>query len=125
MTATRSSSGCASRRNPTASSRAFGSDRQRGSGAIEVCAVVDRAGADARRTRAAEHTRIGAAGPYTFFGSAVPATASADDSDPVELGLRFTPESDGFVIPARSKFALSSIARARMLAAPEPRSTPE
>ncbi|WP_455132091.1 DUF4082 domain-containing protein [Microbacterium aurum] len=71
----------------------------RGSGAasIRARAIDDSANFD----RAGTSLAVTAAGPYTFFGSAVPATASADDSDPVELGLRFTPESDGFVTGVR------------------------
>jgi hypothetical protein len=40
-------------------------------------------------------------GPYSAFGEAIPTVASADDTDAVEVGLRFTPERDGFIDAVR------------------------
>ncbi|WP_372594179.1 N,N-dimethylformamidase beta subunit family domain-containing protein, partial [Actinotalea sp.] len=39
--------------------------------------------------------------PCSVFGAQVPATAAADDSSAVELGLRFSPTSNGFVTGVR------------------------
>jgi len=39
--------------------------------------------------------------PCSVFGNTVPATPSASDTSAVELGLRFTPASDGFVTGVR------------------------
>jgi hypothetical protein len=44
---------------------------------------------------------VAVTGPATVFGAEVPKTASADDPDPVELGLRFTPQKDGFLLGVR------------------------
>jgi hypothetical protein len=40
-------------------------------------------------------------GPASVLGDAVPTIASADDAKSAELGLQFTPESDGFVSGVR------------------------
>lgn len=40
-------------------------------------------------------------GPYSVFGQRVPATADAGDSAAVELGLRFTAQTDGYVTGVR------------------------
>ncbi|XKH54825.1 DUF4082 domain-containing protein [Citricoccus nitrophenolicus] len=40
-------------------------------------------------------------GPYSVFGTNTPDTADAGDPEPVELGLRFTPTTDGLVTGAR------------------------
>lgn len=40
-------------------------------------------------------------GPSSVFGAEVPETASANDAGSIELGLRFSPESDGFVTGVR------------------------
>lgn len=71
----------------------------RGSGAAELRArAVDDSG---NFTAAGTSLAVTAAGPHTFFGDVVPPLASADDVQPVELGLRFAPESDGFVAGVR------------------------
>ncbi|WP_209305577.1 DUF4082 domain-containing protein [Microbacterium sp. dk485] len=44
---------------------------------------------------------VAVTGPYTVFGDEVPLNTSAADDRPVELGLRFTPEVDGFVSGVR------------------------
>nr|BFF09391.1 hypothetical protein GCM10025699_06940 [Microbacterium flavescens] len=50
---------------------------------------------------AATTRTVNVTGPYSGFGSRTPATASAIDSQAVELGLRFTPAVDGFVTAIR------------------------
>lgn len=40
-------------------------------------------------------------GPYTVFGTAAPATADAGDATPIEAGLQFTPNQDGFISGVR------------------------
>ncbi|WP_229068338.1 DUF4082 domain-containing protein [Actinoplanes sp. DH11] len=40
-------------------------------------------------------------GPNTLFGTRVPATPAVEDGSPVELGVRFTPEVDGYVTGIR------------------------
>src|SRR3546814_611048 len=44
---------------------------------------------------------VAVTGPYTVFGAETPTVASAEDPDPVEVGLRFTPDSDGFITGVR------------------------
>lgn len=40
-------------------------------------------------------------GPYSVFGKNVPARVDAEDTDPVELGLHFSPQSDGYISGVR------------------------
>jgi Domain of unknown function (DUF4082)/Bacterial Ig-like domain/Bacterial Ig domain len=40
-------------------------------------------------------------GPYTIFGDRTPATPAVDDSHGVELGVKFQPQSDGYVTGVR------------------------
>lgn len=40
-------------------------------------------------------------GPYSAFGTAVPAQVDSGDGSAVELGLRFTPTSDGYITGVR------------------------
>lgn len=67
----------------------------RGAGATDVRAraIDDSANFIAAGTSLA----VTATGPYTFYGDITPPTESTDDAQAVELGLRFTPESDGFI----------------------------
>ncbi|MBZ4486895.1 DUF4082 domain-containing protein [Microbacterium sp. cx-55] len=44
---------------------------------------------------------VSVSGPATVFGDTVPAIASADDPEPVELGMRITPSSDGYLSAIR------------------------
>ncbi len=72
---------------------------QQGHGAVNL---VARAIDDSGNYSAAGTSRaVTVAGPYSAFGDAVPAIASANDSQPVELGLRFTPDVDGFIAAVR------------------------
>jgi hypothetical protein len=59
---------------------------------LRVRAIDDSAniGAQANRT-------ISLTGAQSIFGTVVPATAAANDSRLVELGVRFTPATDGFI----------------------------
>ncbi len=41
------------------------------------------------------------AGPYSVFGENAPATADSGDGSAVELGLRFTPSTNGFISGVR------------------------
>lgn len=72
---------------------------QQGSGAmsVRVRAIDDSANTDPQGTV----LPVTVTGPYSAFGETVPAIASANDTQAVELGLRFTPESDGFVAGVR------------------------
>ena len=72
---------------------------QQGSGAVTLKA---RAIDDSANFATAGATRqVNVTGPYSAFGALTPSIASVDDSQPVELGLRFTPEVDGFVSGVR------------------------
>lgn len=72
---------------------------QQGSGAASILArAIDDSGnfAPAGVSRAVTVT-----GPFSALGNAVPAIAAANDSQSVELGLRVTPDSDGFIAGVR------------------------
>jgi hypothetical protein len=60
-------------------------------------------GIDARGNSPATATVIPLAvgGPYSVFGETAPATADSGDTSAVELGLRFTPTTDGYVAGVR------------------------
>lgn len=68
----------------------------RGSVPVQVRAVDDSANIGAAVTRS-----FAVACPCTVFGAEVPATPAANDSQAVELGLRFTPTVDGTVTGVR------------------------
>lgn len=71
----------------------------RGAGTADIRArAIDDS---ANFSREGSAVTVTAAGPHTFFGQTVPTIASADDDQSVELGLRFTAESDGFVAGVR------------------------
>lgn len=72
---------------------------QQGSGTVTLKArAIDDS---ANFATAGTSRQVTVAGPYTAFGALTPTLASADDQDPVELGLRFTPDVDGFVAGVR------------------------
>ncbi|WP_461476591.1 DUF4082 domain-containing protein [Microbacterium sp. HJ5] len=72
---------------------------QQGSGTVTLKA---RAIDDSANFAMAGATRqVTVTGPFSAFGALTPLLASADDTQPVELGLRFTPEVDGFVAGVR------------------------
>lgn len=72
---------------------------QQGAGATKI---VARAIDDSANFAPAGVTRtVHVDGPYSVFGEAVPEVSSANDAEAVELGLRFTPQSDGFVTGVR------------------------
>ncbi|WP_164515429.1 DUF4082 domain-containing protein [Microbacterium sp. 10M-3C3] len=72
---------------------------QQGSGST---AIIARAIDDSANFSRAGVTRtVSVVGPSTVFGTATPTLASANDPDPAELGLRFTPDADGFVTGVR------------------------
>lgn len=71
---------------------------QQGSGLVTLRA---RAIDDSANFAAGTTRQVNVTGPFSAFGSLTPSIASADDSQPVELGLRFTPEVDGFVAGVR------------------------
>jgi hypothetical protein len=63
---------------------------------VKVRAVDDSANIGAAATLTVKIT-----GPYTAFGARVPTTTSADDPSAVALGLRFTPQDNGYVTGVR------------------------
>lgn len=71
---------------------------QSGSGALDlrVRAIDDSANIGPVATRA-----VTVKCPCTVFGSATPPIPAADDAGDAELGLRFTPQADGFVSGVR------------------------
>lgn len=72
---------------------------QQGSGSVTLKA---RAIDDSANFAGAGTTRqVNVTGPFSAFGALTPSIASADDNQSVELGLRFTPEVDGFVAGVR------------------------
>jgi hypothetical protein len=68
-----------------------------GSTPLKARAVDDSANFSAGGTS----RNITVTGPASVFGNTVPAVAAANDSDAYELGLRFTPTTDGFVTGVR------------------------
>ena len=72
---------------------------QQGSGTVTLRA---RAVDDSANFATAAATRqVTVTGPFSAFGALTPSIPSADDTQPVELGLRFTPEFDGFIAGVR------------------------
>jgi hypothetical protein len=67
-----------------------------GATAVQVRAVDDSANIGATASRTVEVSC-----PCSIYGSTVPETADAGDPSPVELGLHFTPDRDGFVTGIR------------------------
>ncbi|MBG0563921.1 DUF4082 domain-containing protein [Actinoplanes aureus] len=63
-----------------------------GTAAIKARAIDDSANIGAATTRSIPLT-----GSSTLFGSRVPATPATSDSDATELGVKFVPQTDGFV----------------------------
>ncbi|WP_164545281.1 DUF4082 domain-containing protein [Antribacter gilvus] len=72
--------------------------RVSGSGSVELRA---RAVDDSANIGSAVSRAVDVACPCTVFGDEVPPVPAADDAAPVELGLRFTPMSTGFVAGVR------------------------
>jgi hypothetical protein len=71
---------------------------QHGSGAVSVRA---RATDDSANTGATSTVTATASCPCSLYGDTVPATADSGDGGAVELGLRFSAETDGFVTGVR------------------------
>jgi hypothetical protein len=68
-----------------------------GDESIRVRAIDD----SANMTGSPVSRSIDSAGPYSVFGERSPAVADAGDPTAVELGLRFTPDQDGFISGVR------------------------
>lgn len=72
---------------------------QQGKGAVDLIArAVDDSG---NFSTGGTTVSVDVTGPYTVWGSAIPTRPSADDTQGVEVGLRFTPEVDGHVSGVR------------------------
>ncbi|WP_242497807.1 DUF4082 domain-containing protein [Microbacterium protaetiae] len=72
---------------------------QQGSGSANIMARgIDDSG---NFSSAGTSVTVSVGGPYSAFGDATPPTASADDPAAVELGVQFTPTSDGYVTGVR------------------------
>jgi hypothetical protein len=71
---------------------------QHGAGAVQVQA---RATDDSANTGQPASVEVAVTCPCTVFGDTTPATPSADDAAPLELGLRFVPQADGYVAGVR------------------------
>jgi hypothetical protein len=72
---------------------------QQGSGATVITArAIDDS---ANYTAAGVSVTVNVGGPYSVFGSAVPAVAATTDGYGAELGLRFSAQVDGFVSGVR------------------------
>ncbi|MFJ6653867.1 DUF4082 domain-containing protein [Microbacterium sp. NPDC091313] len=52
-------------------------------------------------SRAGTSVALSVEGPYTVFGAETPSLASSSDTDALELGLKFTPTTDGYVTGVR------------------------
>ncbi|HKP06545.1 MAG TPA: DUF4082 domain-containing protein [Microbacterium sp.] len=68
-----------------------------GTAALVVRAIDD----SANYSTAGTSRSLNITGPASVFGNSVPAVASASDAGSYELGLRFTPGSDGFITGVR------------------------
>jgi hypothetical protein len=72
---------------------------QQGDGAQSIRARAIDDSANYSTTGTSRSVTVG--GPYSALGNAVPATPSADDTQAVELGLRFSTEVDGYASGVR------------------------
>ncbi|WP_417563765.1 DUF4082 domain-containing protein [Microbacterium sp.] len=68
---------------------------QQGSGTASITARAIDDSANYSKTGTSLSVKV--TGPYSVFGDTTPGTPSADDTGAVELGLQFTPTSDGYV----------------------------
>ncbi|MCY4726965.1 DUF4082 domain-containing protein [Nocardioides sp. STR2] len=71
---------------------------QKGMGTV---AVRVRASDDSANIGSVATRNVNVSCPCSIFGAEVPPVAAADDSGAVELGLRFTPTSDGYISGVR------------------------
>jgi hypothetical protein len=72
---------------------------QQGTGAVPIKARAIDDSANYSSTPATVTVQVG--GPFTVFGQETPAIVDSGDTQPVELGLRFTPSIDGYISGVR------------------------